>query len=319
MFERYNEPARRAIFFARYEASRLGQTYIETEHLLLGLIREGGAVRERLTIAEREAIHNRIDSLSTARQHVATSVDLPLSRDCKRALAYAAEEVETLGHEYIQPGHLVLGILRVEECLATALLHEYGVTYESFRKAVEKSGLRQAASQFRKLRPAERSAQYGSERRECASASLRLLVLRLEDLVERAVEHLNTTSPSYGQQLLKRRPWSRAQALGHLIDLASAHHQWFARALSEPKLSVPVYPQDEWVTAQQYKEFSWPDLVDSWISLNRLLVHVLSVIPEHKVNMPVRIGIEEPTTLLKLIERYVGQYEDMLEQLLSRL
>ena len=48
-------------------------------------------------------------------------------------------------------------------------------------------------------------------------------------------------------------------------------------------------------------------------------VHVLTVIPEHKVNMPVRMDIEEPTTLLKLIERYVGEYDDMLEQLLSRL
>ena len=64
---------------------------------------------------------------------------------------------------------------------------------------------------------------------------------------------------------------------------------------------------------------SWPDLVDSWISLNRLLVHVLMVIPEQKVNIPVHIGIEEPTTLLKLIERYVGEYDDMLEQILSRL
>jgi hypothetical protein len=319
MFERYNEPARRAIFFARYEASRLGQLYIETEHLLLGLIRESDKLLDRLTIAERQAIHNRIDSLSTAPQHVPQSVDLPLSHDCKRALAYAAEEVETLGHAYIEPGHLVLGVLRVEKCLAAALLHEYGVTYKSFRHAVNESEARETTSQFRKVRPAERSALYESPARECTSESLRVLVQRLEYIVEQAVRHLDTTSPTYGQQLLKRRPWSRAQALGHLIDLASAHHQWFARALSEPKLTIPIYPEDEWVTAQRYKDFSWPDLVDCWISLNRLLVHVLTVMPEHKVNIPVRIGIEEPTTLLKVVERYVGACEDILEQVLSRL
>ena len=55
------------------------------------------------------------------------------------------------------------------------------------------------------------------------------------------------------------------------------------------------------------------------MSLNSLLVHVLMVIPEEKIQMPCRIGIEEPIPLLKLIERYLSHCEDIMGQIASRL
>src|SRR5262249_2827785 len=90
-------------------------------------------------------------------------------------------------------------------------------------------------------------------------------------------------------------------------------------ALTEPRLSVAEYPPDEWVQAQQYRNFSWQDTVDLWIGMNRLLVHVLLLVPEEKITMPVRVGVEKPISFLQLVERYLERSEDILGQILSRL
>src|SRR5215471_3676793 len=81
MFERYTEKARRVIFFARYEASQFGSPYIETEHLLLGLLREDKALTNRFlrSHASVESIRKQIEGHTTIREKVSTSVDLPLS------------------------------------------------------------------------------------------------------------------------------------------------------------------------------------------------------------------------------------------------
>src|SRR2546425_1214325 len=126
MFERYTEKARRVIFFARYEASQFGSPYIETEHLLLGLLREDKALTNRFlrSHASVESIRKQIEGHTTIREKVSTSVDLPLSNECKRVLAYAAEEAERLSHKHIGTEHLLLGLLREEKCFAAEILHE---------------------------------------------------------------------------------------------------------------------------------------------------------------------------------------------------
>ena len=117
MFERYTEKARRVIFFARYEASQFGSPYIETEHLLLGLLREDKALANRFlrSHAAIESIRKQIEAHTTMREKVSTSVDLPLSHECKRVLAYGAEEAERLNHKHIGTEHLLLGLLREEK------------------------------------------------------------------------------------------------------------------------------------------------------------------------------------------------------------
>ncbi len=79
MFERYTEKARRVIFFARYEASQFGSPCIETEHLLLGLLREDKALANRFlrSSASVESIRKQIEAHTTLREKVSTSVDLP--------------------------------------------------------------------------------------------------------------------------------------------------------------------------------------------------------------------------------------------------
>src|SRR6476619_2973409 len=133
MFERYTEKARRVIFFARYEASQFGSPYIETEHLLLGLLREDKALTNRFlrSHASVESIRKQIEGHTTIREKLSTSVDLPLSNECKRVLAYAAEEAERLSHRHIGTEHLLVGLLREEKCFAAQILHERGLRLEA--------------------------------------------------------------------------------------------------------------------------------------------------------------------------------------------
>jgi hypothetical protein len=135
MFERYTETARRVIFFARYEASQFGSMTIETEHLLLGLIREATAIVHRFMPAgSAETIRKEISARSTIREKVSTSVDLPLSQECKRILAYAAEEAERLNHRHIGNEHLLLGMMREENCFAAELLRQRGLELDALRE-----------------------------------------------------------------------------------------------------------------------------------------------------------------------------------------
>jgi ATP-dependent Clp protease ATP-binding subunit ClpC len=141
MFERYTEKARRVIFFARYEASQYGSPYIETEHLLLGILREDKALTNRIlrSHASVESIRKQIDAHTTAGDFIPTSVDLPLSDECKLVLTYAAEEAENLGHKHIGTQHLLLGLLREERCFGAQLLYERGLRLASIREEVARS------------------------------------------------------------------------------------------------------------------------------------------------------------------------------------
>jgi ATP-dependent Clp protease ATP-binding subunit ClpC len=141
MFEKYTEKARRVIFFARYEASQFGQPYIETEHLMLGILREDKALTNRFlrSHASVESIRKQVAQHTMVREAVSTSVDLPLSNDCKRVLSYAAEEAEQLGHKHIGTEHLLVGLLREEKCFAAQILHERGLRLLAIREELAKA------------------------------------------------------------------------------------------------------------------------------------------------------------------------------------
>src|SRR6266581_5540352 len=141
MFERYTEKARRVIFFARYEASQFGSPYIETEHLLLGLLREDKTLANRFlrSHAAVDSIRKQIEGHTTIREKVSTSDDLPLTNECKRVLAYAAEEAEQLSHKHIGTEHLLLGLLREEKCFAAEILHERGLRLSTIREELARS------------------------------------------------------------------------------------------------------------------------------------------------------------------------------------
>ncbi len=190
MFERYTEKARRVIFFARYEASQYGSPYIETEHLLLGLMREDKALANRFLRQQGsiESIRKEIEARITIRERISTSVEVPLSAECKRILNMAAEEAERLGHKHVGTEHLLLGILREEKCFGAEILMERGLRLSTLREELARtSGEKTAAA-----RPKETSllGEFSRDLTQAASeGSLDPLVGR-EGEVERVIQIL---------------------------------------------------------------------------------------------------------------------------------
>ena len=150
MFERYTENARRVIFFSRYEASQYGSPYIETEHLLLGLLRENKSLCRWIPKTDLEIIRKRVDDHVTKQPPTSTSVDLPLSAAAKRVLRYAADEA--LSHKHIGTEHLFLGLLDESGCLADKLLRGAGADPESVRLQLTQSPERREQSHDGPLR-----------------------------------------------------------------------------------------------------------------------------------------------------------------------
>ena len=141
MFQRYTEQARRVIFFARYEASQFGSPFIETEHLLLGFLRVDIALSRRLLrTTSGEALRKEVEARTTTGKKILTSVDMPLSNESKRVLAYAAEEAERLKNKHIGSEHLLLGMLREKGSCAADPLSSHGVTLDSARGVVVERG-----------------------------------------------------------------------------------------------------------------------------------------------------------------------------------
>ncbi len=127
MFERYTENARQVIFLATEEASRFGSTRIESEHLLLGTMRSCElGLNELLKLKDLESIF-RADLAVTVQLDTTSKRDIPLSNQSKRILAYAAEEAERLNSHGIGSGHLILGVLREPDSIASRFLLMHNV------------------------------------------------------------------------------------------------------------------------------------------------------------------------------------------------
>jgi ATP-dependent Clp protease ATP-binding subunit ClpC len=136
MFERYREDARRAIFFARWEAQQSGSVYIEPEHLLLSLTHDADAKANQLfsLTAHTENFRKQLTPHSSTKH--SASEDLPLSNAGKRVLAYTAEEAERLASKPIGTEHLLLGVLREKNSDVLAALAAAGVDLHSARNRI---------------------------------------------------------------------------------------------------------------------------------------------------------------------------------------
>jgi ClpA/ClpB-like protein len=237
--------------------------HIETEHLLLGIMREDKRIFRQRAGLTLEAVCQELESQTLRRETISPSVDLPLSAESKRALVYAAEEADALGHRNIDTCHLLLGLLRIENSIAAGFLRKHGIDYTGYRESVR---IPPAAT------PADEPV---AIQVKALAPALVPSIATLQRLVTLSTEPLRAYSEYQGRKRLKRKTMSRKQALGHLVNLAIAHHLWVARALNEPTVVAGMYPLEAWVAAQQYESFEWTELAELWISLNRLLIHVL--------------------------------------------
>ncbi|HEV8241456.1 MAG TPA: ATP-dependent Clp protease ATP-binding subunit [Thermoanaerobaculia bacterium] len=192
MFEKYNEKARRALFFARYEASKLGSRVIESEHVLLGVLREG---EESITELFRrfhikpEDLRREVEGERVFVERISSTAELPLSEESKKILAYASHEAESMLHPAVGSEHLLIGILRVEGCLAMRILAQHGFDVYSTREEVLAIAKDREASQQKKELPF--LTEYGRDLTAIASQDGFDPLIGREKEVERIIEILS--------------------------------------------------------------------------------------------------------------------------------
>jgi hypothetical protein len=140
MFERYTEKTRRVIHWAVYMARRVGSPTIETEHLLLGLLREDQSLARRFLGSPwaAETVLIRVEEIKPPHEAIPGSFEIPLSSESKRVVAFITEEGDLFSSKSICTEHVLLGLLREEDCLAAKILSESGVELASAREGLRR-------------------------------------------------------------------------------------------------------------------------------------------------------------------------------------
>ena len=135
MWQRFTEKARRIVFFAQEEAGQLGENYVSTEHLLLGLVREQDNVAARILAsmgADPDAVRAEVLKRVTMGGEL-QGKDMQLTPRAKRVIDLAYEESKPLNNNYIGTEHILLGLLREGEGLAARVLTDMGIELEAAR------------------------------------------------------------------------------------------------------------------------------------------------------------------------------------------
>ncbi|MBX3133110.1 MAG: ATP-dependent Clp protease ATP-binding subunit [Gemmatimonadaceae bacterium] len=133
----FTERVRKVLAMAREEAARLHHEYVGTEHILLGLIREGegvaAAVLQNLSVDLEEVQQKIEDTVKKGKAAQTTGPDLPYTSRAKKVLELAMGEARELNHSYVGTEHLLLGLLREEKGIAAQVLSDAGVNLEAAR------------------------------------------------------------------------------------------------------------------------------------------------------------------------------------------
>jgi ATP-dependent Clp protease ATP-binding subunit ClpC len=139
MFDRFTERARKVIILARDEASRLKHDSLDCEHLLLGLIREGGGIAiaalQKLGV-DPDRLRQEIESRLVRGKEAPSLSEIPFTPAAKKVLELSIEASRQLGHNYIGTEHLLLGLEKERNSLAAKVLRDYGITEEKLKRQI---------------------------------------------------------------------------------------------------------------------------------------------------------------------------------------
>jgi ATP-dependent Clp protease ATP-binding subunit ClpA len=139
MFERFTERARKVMSLARQEAQRLNSEFIGTEHILLGIIQEGGGVAAKvlklLKVDVKQTIQEVEKLITPSTSPTVTLGQLPFSPRAKRVFELAGEVMSQLGNDVIGTEHLLLGLLKENEGIAAQVLINMGLKLDQVRDA----------------------------------------------------------------------------------------------------------------------------------------------------------------------------------------
>ncbi len=147
MFERFTDRARKVMTIANEQVQQFNHQYIGTEHIFLGLIKEGGTgvvVLKNLGVDIDKMLPEveQLFKLKGGKDAVAEG-KIPQTQNAIKVIEYAIEEARHLNHDYIGTEHILLGLLRVNEGIASQVLANLGVSIEDARMEIEKQPDRQ--------------------------------------------------------------------------------------------------------------------------------------------------------------------------------
>src|SRR5690242_14693103 len=139
MFERFTDRARKVMALANQEAQRFNHEYIGTEHILLGLVKEGSGVGanvlKNLDVDLRK-VRLEVEKLVKSGPDMVTMGKLPQTPRAKKVIEYAIEEARNLNHNYVGTEHLLLGLLREHDGVAAQVLMNLSLKLEEVREEV---------------------------------------------------------------------------------------------------------------------------------------------------------------------------------------
>src|SRR3989304_2829256 len=211
MYERFTDRARKVMQLANQEAQRFNHEYIGTEHVLLGLIKEGSGVAanvlKNLDVDLRK-IRLEVEKLVQSGPDMVTMGKLPQTPRAKKVIEYSMEEARNLNHNYVGTEHILLGLLREQEGVAAQVLMNLGLKLEEVREEVlnllghglegpesergGRGGMEEGGAEGRKGRsktPVRDS--FGRDLTELARQKKLAPVIGREDEIERAIQILS--------------------------------------------------------------------------------------------------------------------------------
>ncbi len=139
MFEHFTDEARKVMALANQEAQRFNHEYIDTEHILLGLVKEGSGVGPTVLKnldVDIKKLRFEIEKHVKRGPDMVTIEKLPQTPRAKKVIEYTIEEARALNHNYIGTEHILLGILRESEGIAAQVLMHIGLNLEAVRQEV---------------------------------------------------------------------------------------------------------------------------------------------------------------------------------------
>lgn len=192
MFKRFTERARRVIILAREEAERHHHEYLGTEHILLGMLKDGGGIA--ITVLQKAG--SSIDQIRLeVERHLPRNAnslivgEIPFTPKAKKVLEYAVEEARLMGHNYIGTEHLLLGLLKEKEGIAAKVLNTLGIRLVETREKILNL-LQEPATKTKEKSKTPALDEFGRDLTELAQAGKLDPVIGREDEIERVVQIL---------------------------------------------------------------------------------------------------------------------------------
>src|SRR4029434_4432269 len=193
MFKRFTERARRVIILAREEAERHHHEYLGTEHILLGMLKDGGGIA--ITVLQKaglsiDQIRMEIERHLPRNANALIVGEIPFTPKAKKVLEYGVEEARLMGHNYIGTEHLLLGLLKEKEGIAAKVLNALGIRLVETREKILNL-LQEPTTKTKEKSKTPALDEFGRDLTELGQAGKLDPVIGRENEIERVVQILS--------------------------------------------------------------------------------------------------------------------------------